>query len=292
MVLIDGEEYGGVIADQARESDWRLWSVINWDDIASPRFTRHDHKHVYEQDRIGKNSCTIATACWCYTDATGYIFSYEEMQWFYQEAVNLKHRPLDPSVWRWVGDAFAFIGKKRGDVSRAMVKMGSPDYYLALEKKFSLSTGYGWNRAYNIDRNEDSIVQNNHRWSASYYHCIRHVVTKQDTNVLIPDNYPKRASNVYHTPEIDKKIEESGNYFNRWYFYFKKINLTMAKLPEYIWRDEVTNPETREIIIARETEISDWIDNGGDIEKLYKDYTWDHAITKMLIDLKWVRSLE
>jgi len=290
MVRIDWEEYGGVIDEQIRESDWRLWSVINWDDIALPMNSRYEKRHVYEQDLIGKNSCTIATACWCYTDATGYIFSYEEMQWFYQEAVNLELRPLDPSVWRWVGDAFAFIGKKRGDVSRAMVKMGSPDYYIALDKKFSLSTGYGWNRAYNIDRNEDSILQNNYRGSASYYHCIRHVVTDQKNNVIIPDNYPKRASNIYRNPEIDKKIEESGNYFNRWYFYFKKIDLTMAKLPVHIWRDQAPSPEAKEIIIARETEISAWIDKGWDIEKLYKDYTWAHAITRMLIDLKWVRN--
>jgi hypothetical protein len=47
----------------------------------------------------------------------------------------------------------------------------------------------------------------------------------------------------------------------------------MAKLPDHITRDEATSPETREIIIARENEISAWIDNGGDIEKLYKNYT-------------------
>lgn len=290
MILIEGEEYGGVINEQLKESDWRVWSVINWDDIDPPRTTWREHKHVYDQDRIGLNSCTLATACGCYTDATGIVLDYEMLQERYREATQLPHRALDPERgWR-VGDAFEFVGRKQGDMSRAYVKLGSPDYYLALEKWFSLSTGYGWNRTYNIDRNEDSVVQKNHRGSASYHHCIRHVVTDETNNVLIPDNYPKRASNVYRNPEIHKKIEESGNYFTRWYFYFQKNSLLMANLPQHISRDEVTSPETREIIIARETEISAWLNNGGDPAKLYKNYTWSHAITRMLIDLKWVRS--
>jgi hypothetical protein len=36
----------------------------------------------------------------------------------------------------------------------------------------------------------------------------------------------------------------------------------MAKLPEHITKDEATSPETREIIIAREQEISAWLDKG------------------------------
>jgi hypothetical protein len=290
MVLIEGEEYGGLIADQPRESDWRVGSAIDWEGIAPPHTTWRDHKHVYDQDRIGPNSCTLATACWCYTDATGVVFDYETLQAWYKEATELPHRPLDPTVGRWVGDAFAFVGKKQWDMSRAMLKLGSDDYYRALEKGFSLSTGYGWNRAYNIDRNDDSIVQSNDRWSANYHHCIRHVVTDQENNVLIPDNYPKRASNVYRNPEIDKKIQESGNYFTRWYFYFQKTTLPMATLPVHLSKDKANSPETREIIIARENEISAWLEKGGDPAQLYKNYTWEHAITRMLIDLKWVRS--
>jgi hypothetical protein len=292
MVLIEGEEYGGLIADQPRESDWRVGSVIDGESIAPPHTTWRDHKHVYDQDRIGPNSCTLATACGCYTDATGVVFDYETLQTWYKEATELPHRPLDPAVGRWVGDAFVFVGKKQGDMSRAMVKLWSPDYYIALDKWFSLSTGYGWNRAYNLDRNEDSIVQKNNRWSASYHHCIRHVLTDEKKTILIPDNYPKRASNVYRNPEIDKKIQESGNYFTRWYFYFQKITLPMAKLPVHLSKEEATSPETREIIIARENEISAWLDQGGDPAQLYKDYTWEHAITRMLIDLKWVRSTD
>lgn len=290
MVIIDGEEYGGVIDEQIRESDRRMWSIVDWSNIADPRFTWHDKKHVYEQDRIGRNSCTLATACGCYTDATGYVFSYEEMQWFYKEATELEHRPLNPERGWWVWDAFAFVWKKRGGVSRAMCRLWSADYYIAKKKGFSLSTGYGGNRVYNTDVKEDSILQSNKWGKASYHHCIRHVRTEQKQEVIIPDNYPKRSSNIYRNPEIDKKIEESGNYFARWYFYFTKISLLMAKLPKHTSRNEASDPQTREIIIARENEISAWVNQGGDISKLYVDYTWPHAITRMLIDLKWVRS--
>jgi len=75
-----------------------------------------------------------------------------------------------------------------------------------------------------------------------------------------------------------------------WYFYFQKTTLLMAKLPVHLSKDEATSPETKEIIIARENEISVWLDQGGDPAQLYKDYTWEHAIIRMLIDLKWVRS--
>ena len=36
----------------------------------------------------------------------------------------------------------------------------------------------------------------------------------------------------------------------------------MSNLPDHISRDEATSPETREIIIARETEISAWLNKG------------------------------
>lgn len=47
----------------------------------------------------------------------------------------------------------------------------------------------------------------------------------------------------------------------------------MAKLPVHLSKDEEKSPETREIIIARENEISAWLDQGGDPAQLYKDYT-------------------
>jgi hypothetical protein len=47
----------------------------------------------------------------------------------------------------------------------------------------------------------------------------------------------------------------------------------MATLPVHLSKDKANSPETREIIIARENEISAWLEKGGDPAQLYKNYT-------------------
>ena len=49
----------------------------------------------------------------------------------------------------------------------------------------------------------------------------------------------------------------------------------MAKLPEHITKDEATSPETREIIIAREQEISAWFDKKSEMLQLLSISTDD-----------------
>jgi hypothetical protein len=54
-------------------------------------------------------------------------------------------------------------------------------------------------------------------------------------------------------------------------------------------RDQAFDQATKEIIIAWENEVSIRLENWWDTNQLYINYTWPHAITRMLIDLKYIR---
>jgi len=285
MVVIDGVEYGGVIAEAYSESDWTMWWVINRDDIAPPSHTFSENQIQYNQNEYRKNGCTIYASMWAYSDLTGYEFTLQERKDLYDLAVE---QGLDPSFWWYVHKWFDLIRTFKEDVSYARVRIWSDDYRKALKLWFSLVTWYGWNRTYNKDRDDNRIVESNDRWDPSYHHAIRHTLV--DDKLNIPDNYLWRGSNVYAFPELEEK-QKSWELFARWYFYFKKIDIHMANLPKHITRDQAPDSQTREIIIARENEISAWIEKWGDTNSLYVDYTGPHAITRMLIDLKWVRSI-
>lgn len=109
------------------------------------------------------------------------------------------------------------------------------------------------------------------------------------------DNYliTRGWSNVYENPEIDKKVEESKEYFTRGYIYFNKITLPIMELPKHITRDQVDTPKQAQAIIAWENEATKWIEKGNKL--LYTDYWSDLKediplmLAKMMDDLQVIR---
>lgn len=246
-------------------------------------------KIQYNQKEYKRNGCTIYASMWAYSDLTGYEFTRKERQYLYDLAVE---QGLDPTFWWYVHKWFDLIRNFKEDVSYARVRIWSEDHRKALSLWFSLVTWYGWNRTYNKDRDDNRIIESNDRWDPSYHHAIRHTLIQDKLHIT--DNYLWRASNIYKFPELEEK-QKSWELFDRWYFYFQKIdlqmaNLPMANVPKHIMRDQAFDQATKEIIIAWENEVSAWIKDGWDKSILYVDYTWPHAITRILGDLKWVRS--
>lgn len=284
MVLIDGEEYGGVITEKYAESDWIMWWILNREDIVPPSHIFAEKQIQYNQNEYKKNGCTIYASMWAYSDLTGHIFTLQERQHLYEIAVE---QWLDPSIWWYVHKWFDLIRKFKGDVSYARVRIWSDDYRKALKLWFSVVTWYGWNRTYNRDRDDNHIVESNDRGDQSYHHAIRHTLLQD--KLYISDNYLWRASNVYALPTLEEK-QKSWALFTRWYFYFQKIDLLMANLPRHIMRDQAFDQETKEIITAWENEVSARLIKWWDQTKLFSSYTWYHAITRMLIDLKHIRN--
>ncbi len=95
------------------------------------------------------------------------------------------------------------------------------------------------------------------------------------------------------TQEVFDSMLTNGNI--RWYWYcFLPVNILNMpelshQLPPHISAWPITDPDEKDIIVAWETEVSAWLNNGGDVNRLYKSYNGRHAITRMLMDLRSIR---
>lgn len=191
--------------------------------------------------------------------------------------------------------AVDLVRRTMGDVSSARVAVGSEDYFKALLLGFTLITGYGGNRTYNQDRDNNGILEINKRGKASYQHAIPHAIIddKGTQGVIDSSAIGRPNTNVYSNPEIVKKVDESGNYFGWAYFYFTKITLPMTNLPKHILRTDVATHTQAQAVIAWENEASKYIADGGTL--LYTDYWTDNVadhpliLAKMMDDLARIR---
>lgn len=292
--MSDTELQYGLIGEELHESDRVMGGVVDWSMVANPPSRRTDKKIMYDQrqDKERPNGCTLFSSMLAYTSNFGYIFSNAEKAEIYDDAVELG---LDPSIGWSVPKAVDLIRRRMGDVSSARVAVGSDDYFKALLMGFTLITGYGGNRVYNQDRDNNGILEINQRGKATYHHAIPHAVIddKGTQGVIDSAALTRPKTNVYANPDIVKKVDESGNYFSRAYFYFKKITMDTTNLPKHITRDDVLTPAQQQAVIAWENEASKHITNGGKL--LYSDYWTDNVadhpliLAKMMDDLARIR---
>lgn len=285
-----------VIEEAYSESDWIMGNVFDMKDVADPLHTFAEKQIQYNQNEYMTNTCTIYQAIWAYSDLRGIKIPLKTRKLLCDMA---EEAWLDPSIGWYVHKAVDLVAKYFGDVSYWRVRLWSTEYYELLAKWFSMMWGYGWNAVYNKDRDDNRSVDKNNRWKATYYHAVRGTMVKEDNKVVhIADNYDYRHSNVYWLPNIGDKQALSWNMFNWAYFYFDKIDIEMQDLPRHILRTQAKTVRQREIIIAWENEVSAWLKRWGEKNKLFVEYTADlnseydinAVITRMLLDLKFIRA--
>ena len=236
----------------------------------------------YNQDEYKTNTCTVYAAMWSWTATTGIEIPKAKRIEIVDEAIK---RWLDINIWRWVHSAVKLVYDMMWEVSFVSVSTWSDDYFEALKRGYHLVAWYNGNRIYNTDRDNNGIVEINNRGKTSYWHCIRH--TNYDTRVV--DNYPARKTNLYELPNIQQKMKVWWQIFYNTYFYIPKIIIPMNNLPAHKTADQVTSQDDKAIITAWENEVSKWLTDWGDKSKLWRDYTWDRAVDRMLIDLWYIR---
>lgn len=256
------------------ESDWIMWSSVNWSDVPTITPTLIQ----YNQDEYEQNTCTVYAAMGAWSAVTGKEIEADKRKEIVQEAIK---RWLDTSIWWRVHSAVKLVYDMMWEVSFVSVPVWSDDYFEAIKRGYHLVAWYNGNRTYNNDRDNNGVVEINNWGKTSYWHCIRH---KNYTDLEVVDNYPARKTNIYQLPNIQEKQKVWGQIFYNAYFYIPKLIIDMSNLPEHI-----TTGNT-EVIKAWETETSQRLNNGGDKSKLYRNYIDEDAITRMLIDIKLIRS--
>lgn len=276
-------EWGAI--ERYSEADWMLGSVIERTDIADAEFRFYDKTIEYNQDEYKQNTCTVYAAMWAYSDLRWIEIPFEKRKEIIDLAID---GWLDVNEWWRLHKAVKLVADYFWDVSYARIILGSEDENMARNKWYTIISWYKWNREYNLDRDDDWIVQKNERWEPTYWHAPRFVALEE-----VADNYKKRATNIYRLPELEKKIEW-GNMFRYGYFYFNKISMSpIVNLPMHISPDSVRTPARKEIVVAREQEATVWLQKWNQLS--YSEYMadneydeWD-VISRMLIDLKTIR---
>lgn len=93
--------------------------------------------------------------------------------------------------------------------------------------------------------------------------------------------------------DVFDELVASGNIRGYGYVFLPLNIINMpelsTKLPAHVTVGQTTDADEKDIIVARETEVSARLDSGWDVNKLYKTYTGKYAITRMLLDLRSIR---
>ena len=93
--------------------------------------------------------------------------------------------------------------------------------------------------------------------------------------------------------EVLDGMATNGNIRGYWYCLLPIDIMQMpelsTQLPEHIKPWQVQDPDDKDIIVAWETEVSERLNSGGDVNRLYRSYKGNKATTRMLIDLKFIR---
>lgn len=278
--------------DWLKESDWVLGDTITVEKLPQAPLRFEDVWRDINQDDIAPNICTICNAWWAVSDVTGYIPTEDDIlevmnigindyEWKYQ---------FDPSVWRYlhlaVDEVRRSANRKGLDVSSISVRIGSPEYYMALRKGYTVATGYKGNRAYNIDRDDDGIVS---EWWVNepftYWHANGQFEYETESLLFVRDSYAGRDTNIYMNEALDRMIE-ANRQFIRWFIFFPEYIMTPVVLPPHISIDSVTWDD-RDIVIARETEVAKAMQTW--YKPKFKNYLWTRTIERMLIELALLR---
>ena len=300
MTKIDWVEYGGAM-DWIKESDWILWVTITVDELPEAPRRFEDREYQINQTKIAPNICTIASSLWCIADNTDYQPTDQDHLdimniWLARETYK-----FDPSVWRWLhiatDETRRDVNNKGAKVSSLAILIGSEEHRIAEEKGYSVSTGFTGNRAHNIDRDNDGILQTG--WvdtPGTFWHANRQFSYRKDTRKMIADSYLWRPTNIYEQQAQDIMLKEN-RHFKRGFIFFPLYIMTIWDLPKHVTREAATTPDEKNIIIAWETEFSQYMKRTGQtMEQLlargifYSDYTWSEYKTKMQMDLKLLRT--
>ena len=278
--------------DWIKESDWILWRTITVDDLPDAPTNFRKNKRQVNQNDIAPNICTITSSFWCVADVTGYEPTDADILEVRSRWLNHPTHPFDPNVWWYVHLSVDEVRKYCDEVwielSTLWFLIWSREHEIALEKWYSVTTWHSANRQYNIDRDDDWIVS---VWwihnPVTYWHSNRQSRKENESRLMKVDSYFPRKTNIYELANQEEMLE-AWRQFKRWFIFFPKYIMDTKDLPIHVLRDQVTDADDRDIIIAWETELS--IAMKKWVKPIYSNYQWKNAITRMIFELGMLRS--
>jgi hypothetical protein len=241
------------------ENDWRLGSIL--DNLSTAPITFWRHKIQYNQLDVHEMSCTICASAGAISDLTGYRFTNAELSALVAEAKNddfsdsqgwFIHKAID-LVRKWWK-----VNNPDSDLSSYQIDLTKSKFMEALEKGYSVVTGYSGNAQYDTDVQADGILDIPEIGNTSYGHAIRLVKDqeKPDYVKLVVDNYyGHQTFNTYRIRKTDfPKLVESRVFFHYGYIYVSEM--------QRMFKDVVKNKETDWYYQSLEWAVKEGLING------------------------------
>lgn len=271
--LIKTEGYFGVVNDEHPDTDFEIaGGVLNLPHAESDYF---DKKITYQQTEVSPVSCTVHGSIGAVSDLTGYTFTLDERKKLWASALA---QGADPKVGWSISKAVDLVRKywltqhPDQELMTFRILMASDDFFMALDKGYSLVCGFNGNAAYNTDRN-DGILDNVNFGHASYGHCLR--ITKdaaEQVYTMVVDNYPQYTNpNTY---KISKdhlvKLWQNSVFMQGAYVYVSKKTFdAMNDTPAIpLWAQGAVDRAKKAGVITEQTNLNQQIGT-KDLEDIF-----------------------
>ena len=230
------QPYYGALADKHEDSDYQLAAGVL--DIPEAPKGFEDSKITYEQNEVSNCSCTLHAALGALSDLTGIRFNLDDRKSLWARALVLGAKE---GIGWYVKDAVELVrqfSKEKGvEVNYFWLQIGSEEYQDAIQKRYSVVTGYKGNAKYNKDFLDDGILDGTDFSSFSYAHSIRlNDVISNPEFERIADSYPhSRLYNEYKISDATLRLlHANGVFFNSGYVFTLKdsfvINPQLSKV--------------------------------------------------------------
>lgn len=220
--------------------DWRMGGGILEDVPAAP-LSFWENQIQYNQLEVNTMSCTIFAAAGAISDLIGYRFNNNQFRALVAEAKKDDFSDTDGwYIYKAVDLLRRWWKANEGDITSYRVDLTSADFAEALQKGYSVVTGYRGNAQYSQDVAADGILDNLSIGNTTYGHAIRITGDRQQPNYarLVIDNYLN--AQPFNTYRI--KIDDLPKLVNKGVFYYS--GYIFVSNVERMFKDVVRNSQT------------------------------------------------
>jgi len=206
--------------------------LLTWAEVEQlPELIQQDTK-IFEYNQWTTADCTLYSAFGAVSDLFNYEFKKSEIAEMVEESYNRGrvkgHGWYVKSAIDLVAD---YWNEKHSDLWKVVYyRIDLNDTELVdkiLKKNYTLCSGYRWNKAYNNDRDDNSILNWTSFWVSTYWHAVSWIWRYGAR--MIKDNYKWRKTNIYWVEHKPSELISTWCYYPNAYLYTKVENIEEIK---------------------------------------------------------------
>lgn len=259
------DNYYGALSDTFKETDYQL--AGGFTKLKPAEKTFKDNEIQYNQLEVSGVSCTLLAAIGAYSDLTGERIELSELKELWSEALELGAK----EGWGWyINLAVDLVRKHFGGLNSFHVYVGSSEFFDALDKGYTIITGYRGNALYNADR-KDGVLDKIQFGESTYGHAIRVVKCDEDTYELVVDNYAGvNEPNTYKIRKVDfEALIKTKVFFTSGFIFTIKETVEIIPSNVPIWAFKSYKKALEKGVITDKDDLNEIIMDGK-MEKRYR----------------------